>query len=381
MIELALGPLSSGALCREAFQMAQVLRSMRHGGPASADVGELRSKSPLESLRRSLRRLFPVLLDGVAFSRLHASYELDYVMRQELDAVTFLSVQGMVEAFSQRMEPKILRRNSVMLMHRGLIVWSSFAFDEAKVLARYLNRAEASGVGVLGDSGEGFLRVGSLLSTVGDTGGHQVSKLCAPLMHIGQRDVARLVAYRKRELTLVFALAAVSLPTGDDPELESTLAQMLAKVDRLISVDLTQLAKLVEVTTGRVRSVSDAAETYFSRNAVDSTLTLSPALWGPALGRMVNPGEFLLALEGPVLRTVDKVVVLLRGSSCANVAFCVLNESGEPVWVCGRRSDSRIVLLVLTGPRPGSSLLAALPDVHYEFARLLDGPKFRNAFV
>jgi len=290
--------------------------------------------------------------------------------------VTFLSVQGVVEAFCQRVPT--LRRNSVMLMHRGCIAWSSFAFDEARTLARYLHRAESSGLGVVGDSGSGLLLVGMLLSTVGDTGGQRVSRLQAPVMYFGDAlEPARLVAFRQRGVTVVFAVEA------SEDDTEDSLARLLANVDKLLAVELALLAKVIEAKAGGAPTPAELPA-HLVRNGVDASLQVSAALAprepAPAMARFLGPGALALALDGAVVRAVDAALELMRGVACGALALCVVSQ-GEPVWVCARRADHRLVLAVVPGPKNGTrSLLGSVADVQVEFERVLEG-RLHGVFV
>jgi hypothetical protein len=409
IVKLCLGNVCELATGAHAVQVQQALRAARksQSAPSSGGASDVKAHSPLEALRRGLKRLAPVWLDGIAFARLHCYYELDHVCYTDLDRVAFLSVQSVCEAFVTRMAAKALRRHATMLLYRGHVVWTCFPTSQTTLVSRLVERIEASGLGVLGDSGEGFLRLGVLLSTPSEQpAGHHGSKMAAPRIHLPDGEVGRVVAYRRRHATLVFVLqeslcaAAASAaragrgePGGAELDaadgalavdaVEEHVSSLLLSVDRMLADELTRLALVVADSLARPRSVAPSdtsspakAPAYVYVNHANASLFASELFLGGAprsLLKLVLPGDLANALDGPISRAVDLAHRHLKSAQAGTFSVCVLaSGGGHPVWVCGRKAHQRLLVMVLPLVKSAPSMLASLSDATWEFERWLE---------
>ena len=110
-------------------------------GQLDEELALLSARSPIHGVRKALRTLVPVYIDGVDFSQLHYFHRLDGFQFFPVDKTVYTNVHSFVTS----VESQFPQVQQVALTYCGHLVWSTIEPNQTRLILRFIRYHEMIG--------------------------------------------------------------------------------------------------------------------------------------------------------------------------------------------------------------------------------------------
>ena len=121
---------------------SQLARTKKlESGQLDEELALLSARSPTHGVRKALRTLVPVYIDGVDFSQLHYFHRLDGFQFFPVEKTVYMNVHSFVTS----LEAQFPQVSQVALTYCGHLVWSTIAPHHTRLILRFIRYHEMVG--------------------------------------------------------------------------------------------------------------------------------------------------------------------------------------------------------------------------------------------